>query len=98
MHERGASLFKALGSPLRLQILQAVAGEPRCVHDLVETTGASQPLVSQHLRVLREAHLLTATRVGREMHYALADERVSHIITDALAHVAEACANHDHEE
>ena len=86
---RAAALFKALGSPIRLAMLVAISDGPRCVHDLVGITGASQPLVSQHLRVLRQAHLLDAERVGRDSVYRLADEHVAHIVQDALVHVGE---------
>ena len=48
-----ADLFKALSSPLRLAIVHAVHESPKCVHELVTELGVSQPLVSQHLRVLR---------------------------------------------
>ncbi|GAA1396689.1 metalloregulator ArsR/SmtB family transcription factor [Luteococcus peritonei] len=87
--ELGARLFRALGSPIRLQMLRAIAQEDRCVHALVDLTGASQPLVSQHLRVLRQANLLQARKVGREMHYRLADQHIAHIVADAMAHAAE---------
>ncbi|MBD8703839.1 ArsR family transcriptional regulator [Frigoribacterium sp. CFBP9039] len=54
---------------------------------LVEASGLSQPLVSQHLRVLRAAWL---SRVGREAIYSVADRHVSHIVDDAVEHADEA--------
>jgi len=59
-------LFRALGDPARLRIfrLLAEAGTPVCVCDLVARIGLSQPTVSHHLRVLREAGLVTARRKG----------------------------------
>ena len=87
--EAGAALLKALASPLRLAIVLELQHDARCVHELVEALGASQPLVSQHLRTLREAKVITGSRRGREVEYRLADEHVLHIALDAIAHAAE---------
>jgi len=82
-------VLKAIGSPVRLAIVLQLAKEPRCVHDLVEAIGASQPVVSQHLRVLRAMRLVTGTRRGNEVVYSLDDEHVARIAQDALRHVQE---------
>ena len=49
----------------------------------------AQPLVSQHLRTLREAKVITGSRRGREVEYRLADEHVLHIALDAITHATE---------
>lgn len=82
-------LLKALAAPVRLAILEQLMLGPRCVHELVDRVGVSQPLVSQHLRVLRAAGLVTAGRRGREVEYTLADHHVAHVIGDLLQHAAE---------
>ncbi len=91
--ERGlaaaADLFKVLGSESRLGLLRLVEQQPRTVGSLAEAMSMSQPLVSQHLRTLRQAGLVSATRAGKEITYQLADVHVSHIVADALAHVLE---------
>jgi ArsR family transcriptional regulator len=84
-----ADLFKALSSPLRLAIVHQVHEEPKCVHELVELLGVSQPLVSQHLRVLRAARVVHGERRGREIAYVLTDHHIGHIVSDALAHTQE---------
>ncbi|MEH3067904.1 MAG: metalloregulator ArsR/SmtB family transcription factor [Aeromicrobium erythreum] len=56
------------------------------VGDLVEWTGRSQPLVSQHLRILRTARLVSGERRGREVVYSLTDEHVAHVLLDAFQH------------
>jgi len=88
-YEGAAELLRALAHPLRLQLVHELAAGPRCVHELVTVTGASQPLVSQHLRVLRAAHVVVTERRAREISYALADEHVSHIALDAIRHSQE---------
>lgn len=90
-----AQLFKALGSEPRLWLLWLVGQEPRTVGALVEATGLSQPLVSQHLRTLRQGGLVTASRSGKAVTYTVADQHVSHVVTDALAHVQEAPSSED---
>lgn len=85
-----AQLFKVLGHESRLALLRELFEAPRTVSSLCEATQLSQPLVSQHLRTLREAHLVTATRRGKQMHYALTDHHVAHLVSDALDHVHEA--------
>jgi ArsR family transcriptional regulator, zinc-responsive transcriptional repressor len=87
--EEAASLLKAFASPLRLAILLELRQEDRCVHELVSSLGAAQPLVSQHLKVLKTAGVLTGRRRGKEVAYSIADEHVTRIALDALAHAKE---------
>jgi DNA-binding transcriptional ArsR family regulator len=83
-------LLRALAAPLRLAIVTELAGgEVRCVHQLVDALDAPQPLVSQHLRVLRSAGVVRGLRRGREIEYALTDDHIAHIVTDAVAHANE---------
>jgi DNA-binding transcriptional ArsR family regulator len=88
-YDGAAVLLRALGSPVRLAVVDLLGEQARCVHELVAALGLPQPLVSQHLRTLRAAGLVTGSRVGREMRYRLADEHIAHIVHDALAHAAE---------
>lgn len=87
--ERVVRLFKALGNEARLDILTALEHGDLTVSGLVEATGMSQPLVSQHLRVLKTAHLVAGTRAGKEVVYSLADHHVAHAVGDAFTHVIE---------
>jgi DNA-binding transcriptional ArsR family regulator len=63
--------FNAVAEPRRRQILDALAGGERAVNDLVELLGLSQPLVSKHLRVLREVGLVRVREDGRQRLYRL---------------------------
>ena len=89
-----ARLFKALSSSSRLAIIRCLSMSPLTVGGLVEATGQSQPLVSQHLRVLRDAGLVVVTRSGREGTYAIADQHVTHVVEDAIAHSVEGATDH----
>src|SRR3954454_16601958 len=66
------SQLKALGHPVRLGIALRLAEEPdTCACDFAEVFGVSQPTVSQHLKVLREAGLVTTRRRGTQICYSL---------------------------
>ena len=91
----GAELLKAMAHPLRLALLVSLIDGPRCVHELVESTGATQPLVSQHLRVLRNADLLARDRRGREVVYSIVDDHIHHIVVDAVDHARTEGSHHD---
>jgi DNA-binding transcriptional ArsR family regulator len=92
--ESAAELFKVLASASRLQLLSAIAEGPSSVGGLVDVTGLSQPLVSQHLRTLRTAGLVAVARHGREAEYSLADAHVAHIVDDAVTHTHEGHVAH----
>lgn len=87
--EAVARLFRALATPARLKLMCLLEEGPSTVSGLVHGSGLSQPLVSQHLRTLRETGLVSLTRTGREAVYAVTDTHVSHIVTDAITHTAE---------
>jgi DNA-binding transcriptional ArsR family regulator len=87
--EAAGELLKVLAAPARLAIVTELAVQPRFVHELVDRLGMSQPLVSQHLRVLRAARLVGVERRGREAAYSLADQHVAHIVADAVHHSKE---------
>lgn len=93
--EPAVELLKALAAPVRLALVDQLADGPLCVHELVERVGVSQPLTSQHLRVLRLAGLVRAGRRGREVEYALADDHVAHVVRDLLRHAEEPVDLHD---
>jgi ArsR family transcriptional regulator, zinc-responsive transcriptional repressor len=82
-------LLKALASAPRLGIVLELAGGERCVHELVGSSGLAQPLVSQHLRVLRGAGVVATRRRGREIVYSLSDDHLAHIAADAVRHSEE---------
>ncbi|WP_329456643.1 ArsR/SmtB family transcription factor [Streptomyces sp. NBC_01497] len=87
--QAAGDLLRALSSPVRIGIVRELAGGGRRVHELVEALGVSQPLVSQHLRVLRASRIVTTRRQAREIEYSLLDEHVAHIVLDAIKHTRE---------
>jgi DNA-binding transcriptional ArsR family regulator len=65
------SIFAALADPKRARIIEALAGGERTAGELVSLFSISQPAVSQHLRVLREAGLVVAKRDAQRRVYSL---------------------------
>jgi DNA-binding transcriptional ArsR family regulator len=82
-------LLRALAAPVRIAIVLQLLESSHCVHDLVDALQVTQPLISQHLRVLKSAGVVEGTRQGREVVYSLVDDHLAHIVVDALAHVEE---------
>ncbi|HEU5372926.1 MAG TPA: metalloregulator ArsR/SmtB family transcription factor [Gaiellaceae bacterium] len=75
--ERLASQFKALADPTRVGIVNRLAAASEvCVCDLTSVFGLSQPTVSHHLRVLREAGLVDATKRGTWSYYRLVPDAI----------------------
>jgi ArsR family transcriptional regulator len=75
-----AKAFSALGDPVRLRLMSLLmtADDGQvCACDLVEPVGKSQPTVSHHLKVLRDAGLVSATRRGTHIWYAVIPEQVA---------------------
>jgi ArsR family transcriptional regulator len=78
-----ARMFKALADPVRLRLLSIVASHPggeACVCDLSSAFDLTQPTISHHLRVLREAGLLECERRGTWVYYR--------VVPTALAQLA----------
>lgn len=92
-----SELFRALSSPVRVALVSLLGDGELCVHELVDALGLPQPLVSQHLRILRDADLVSRTRRGREVAYVLADDHVAHIVADARSHTGEHAGGADTE-
>ncbi|MBN9169106.1 MAG: helix-turn-helix transcriptional regulator [Microbacterium sp.] len=77
-----ATTLKALADPARLRLLSIVAaseGAEACVCDLIEPIGLSQPTVSKHLKVLREAELVSVREEGQHRYYSLSPEPLDEV-------------------
>jgi ArsR family transcriptional regulator len=76
-----AALFRALGDETRLEIvgLLAAAGGELCVCEIEPRFALSQPTISHHLRLLREAGVVSSERRGTWVYYALDRDRVGAI-------------------
>src|ERR671922_2750355 len=84
-----ARLFKALGDPARVRIVNLLApsDEPVCVCELVEPLGLTQPTVSHHLKKLTDAGLLRREQRGKWAYFALNTEASSRL--EGLVRISE---------
>jgi len=87
--DTAGDLLRALAAPVRIAIVLQLRESSCCVHDLVDALKVPQPLVSQHLRVLRAVHVVAGERCGREVLYRLVDHHLAHIVDAAVTHAAE---------
>jgi ArsR family transcriptional regulator, arsenate/arsenite/antimonite-responsive transcriptional repressor len=77
-----ARVFKALGDPVRLRLLSMIAsqaGGEVCVCDLTEPFDLSQPTISHHLKLLKQAGLIDSQRRGTWVYYRLLPEMTDHL-------------------
>src|SRR5580698_1866776 len=86
--EAEAAILKAMADPYRLRILATLAraSDEVCVCDFTDALPLNQPTVSHHLRILREAGLVTCERRGTWVYYRLAADARDRL-TEALATV-----------
>lgn len=87
--ESAARLFRAMGDTPRLRTLAMLSQGEACVSEIAAVTGEELSTISQRLRVLRAENLLTRRRQGKHILYSLADQHVSGLIFNALAHATE---------
>jgi ArsR family transcriptional regulator, arsenate/arsenite/antimonite-responsive transcriptional repressor len=92
LYQAKAEFFRMLGHPVRIQVLELRQDGPKAVRDLLAETGIEPSSLSQQLAVLRRSGIVTATRHGSTVVYALADGDVAalmraarRILTEMLA-------------
>ena len=82
-------IFRVLGDPTRVRILDALSHGERCVGDLAALLGATESAVSHQLRLLRSARIVRPRREGRMIFYSLDDTHVLALFEQGLRHVQE---------
>jgi ArsR family transcriptional regulator, arsenate/arsenite/antimonite-responsive transcriptional repressor len=76
---RAAALFHALSDETRLEIMEMLRGGERCVCELTDELDAAQSRLSFHLRVLKEAGLVTDRKEGRWSYYTIVPEALAEL-------------------
>ena len=70
-NEKAIDLLKALAEPIRLEIIESLSNGEKCVCDLMQETDLAQSKISFHLKVLKEAGVITDRQSGRWVYYKL---------------------------
>ena len=78
--QAASDIAKLLSDPLRLSIMQYLTWGPCSVAKLVQATGASQPNISNHLKLLREGQVAIADKQGRQTFYRVASPEIAEVI------------------
>ncbi|PNX48206.1 MAG: hypothetical protein BV457_04235 [Thermoplasmata archaeon M9B1D] len=73
-------IFKALADPTRLKILECIKDEEKCICEVIPYTGKSQPNVSLHLKVLKQADLVNERKDGTRIMLSIADKNIFKLI------------------
>jgi DNA-binding transcriptional ArsR family regulator len=95
-----AKLFRGLGDPSRLAVLEGLRAGARCVTDVVELTGLSQPNVSGHLACLLDCGLVVREQRGRFAYYSISGPQVEAVLVAAetvlgqVSELVDLCCNY----
>ena len=73
-------IFKALADPTRLKILECIKDEEKCICEVIPYTGKSQPNVSLHLKVLKQAGLVNERKDGTRIMLSIANKNIFKIL------------------
>jgi DNA-binding transcriptional ArsR family regulator len=84
-----ADIFKVLGDPTRVRILDVLSRGEECVCRLANLLGLTESAVSHQLRLLRNTRIVRARRDGRQIYYSLDDRHVLTLFRQGLRHVEE---------
>ena len=82
-------IFRVLGDPTRVRILDALARAEVAVCDLADVLGLTQSAVSHQLRLLRSMRLVRSRRDGRHIFYTVDDDHIAKLFKQGLEHVQE---------
>ncbi len=89
VEEKLAKVFKALSHPIRIKIVQNLLSGEKCVCELLQFVEFSQPNLSQHLKILKEAGIVEHRKVGANMHYRIKNEYVKALLNIAETFILE---------
>jgi DNA-binding transcriptional ArsR family regulator len=80
-----STVFHALADPIRIEIISYLRDGEKCVCEIVPHLSLVQPLISRHLKILKDAGLVRSRKDGTKRMYEIVDEKIYNVI-DALSH------------
>lgn len=88
-----AKIFKALSDPVRLQILDFLRDGEKCVCEIIPHVGLIQPVVSRHLKILKDSGILRDKKDGNRRLYSITEQQIFQIIDGITPELVEAYTN-----
>jgi len=85
-----SKIFKTLSDTVRLVILEFLRDEEKCVCEIIQHIGISQPIVSRHLKILRECGLVKQKKEGNRRFYSVTDPRIYQIVDSVTTDLLDA--------
>ena len=85
-----AKIFNALSDPVRLEIIEFLRGGEKCVCEIIPHVGLIQPVVSRHLKILKDCGLVKYRKEGNRRLYSITDYRIFEIIDDVDSDLVDA--------
>jgi ArsR family transcriptional regulator, lead/cadmium/zinc/bismuth-responsive transcriptional repressor len=82
-----AELFRAFSDTSRVRIMSALLDGEKNVNTLARLVGISESAVSHHMRGLRQTHIVTARRDGKEVYYSITDPHIMTLFRQGVEHV-----------
>ena len=89
-----AKIFRALSDPVRLEILRFLRDGEKCVCIITPHVNLIQPLVSRHLKILKESGLVKVRRNGINRYYSITDKRIFEVMNDLTPDMITSLTNH----
>ena len=93
LHQAKAELFRTMGHPVRVRVLELLQQRPRAVHELLAEIDVEPSNLSQQLAILRRAGLVVSSREGATVRYTLATSDVADVMTAARRILTELLAD-----
>lgn len=87
--EEVSNMFKILGDPTRIKILDCLSKHSMCGCDLAEALNTSESVISHQMRILKMSRLVKAEKQGRHVYYTLDDQHVNDLLKITLEHIHE---------
>jgi len=75
-----AKIFKALADPIRIKIMDFLRNGEKCVCEIIPYVGIAQPLVSRHLKILKNIGVVKVRKEGNRRYYSVTDPRIFGVI------------------
>ncbi len=85
---RLSEIFKTLGDPTRLKIINVLSKQALCVYDISDILNMSQSAISHQLRVLRGLRLVKFRKEGKHVIYSLDDDHVLQLFSQGIEHIS----------